>query len=60
MAKSDQAKLSSQVDGIMNVFNMVDLIEKDITQTQGNIDLIFRAINKISKDSVIKIKRQWI
>lgn len=60
MAKSDQAKLSSQVDGIMNVFNMVDLIEKDITQTQGNIDLIFRAINKISKDSFIKIKKQWI
>lgn len=33
MAKSDQSKLSSQVDNIMNVFSLVDLIEKDITQT---------------------------
>ncbi len=60
MAKSDQSKLSSQADNIMNVFSIVDLIDKDITQTQGNIDLIFRAINKISKNCFIKIKKQWI
>lgn len=33
MAKSDQSKLSSEADNIMNVFNLVDLIDKDITQT---------------------------
>jgi len=44
----------------MNVFSIVDLIEKDITQTEVNIDLIFRAINKISKYWFIKIKKLQI
>lgn len=33
MAKSDQSKLSAQADNIMNVFSLVDFIDKDITQT---------------------------
>jgi hypothetical protein len=49
--REDQGRLNHQIDALINSFSMVDAIEAEVARTEANIDLIGKAVNRLSKPS---------
>jgi septal ring factor EnvC (AmiA/AmiB activator) len=48
MVRQDQTQLNQQIDALISSFNQLDAIEADISQTEANIELIGKTVNRIS------------
>ena len=57
LLEEDRSALNHDIDALINTFAVVDQIEKDVRQTEENIDLIFKAINSLSMSRPTKIRR---
>ena len=57
LLEADRSALNHDIDALINTFAVVDQIEKDVKQTEENIDLIFKTLNGLSMFSVNQIRK---
>jgi hypothetical protein len=59
MVREDQSQLNLQVDALISSFSQLDAIEADISQTEANIELIGKTVNRISTALPIQTSASW-
>ena len=52
LLKGDTNELNQDIDTFINTFSVIDQIEKDVTSTEENIELIFKTIQALSSSSL--------